>query len=198
MELKILIDSKLSNMRNKQTKITVICTECGCEYEIVKREYDRKTKNGSNFFCSRSCAAKYNNRHYKKKKKVRSDVCPICGGKKWETTAMCRNCENDRRRKNKREKTLGDFISSGDKYLTHKCQSIRKDARIFMERESKQEKVCAYCKNHEFDEILEVHHIKGILEFDMSAKLKDINSDDNLVWLCPNHHAMVERGLIKL
>ena len=67
-----------------------------------------------------------------------------------------------------------------------------------MEKESKQEKVCAYCHNHEFDDILEVHHIKGILTFDMSTKLKDINCDENLVWLCPNHHAMLERGLIEL
>ena len=64
--------------------------------------------------------------------------------------------------------------------------------------ESDREKVCEYCHNHEFDEILEVHHIKGILEFDSTAKVKEINDLKNLVWLCPNHHRMLELGLIKL
>lgn len=56
--------------------------------------------------------------------------------------------------------------------------------------------VCAYCHNHEFDDILEVHHIKGILEFDRSATIAEINNENNLVWLCPNHHKMLEMGLI--
>lgn len=190
----------MQNTKNRT--VTVVCANCGNEYEIEKREYERKTKNGSNFFCSRSCAATYNNKVYKKRQKtakvIEAETCPICGGKKWVGTELCRECENNRRRQKKREKTLGDYVSGDDKYLTHKCQTIRKDARIFMEKESKQEKVCAYCHNHEFDDILEVHHIKGILTFDMSTKLKDINCDENLVWLCPNHHAMLERGLIEL
>ena len=60
------------------------------------------------------------------------------------------------------------------------------------------EKVCAYCHNHEFDGILEVHHIKGITKFDPHTKVSEINSKENLVWLCPNHHRMLEMGLIEL
>lgn len=179
--------------------VTVVCSECGKEYEIARSEYERKMRLGSLFFCCRSCAAKYNNRVYKKKtKSEKDDVCPICGNKKTPGSKVCSDCEKKRRTSLKRERTLGYYISkSGDmKYLTHRCQSIRKDARIFMETESKQEKVCAYCHNHEFDDILEVHHIKGILSFDLDAKIKDINNDENLVWLCPNHHTMVEKGMI--
>ena len=55
-----------------------------------------------------------------------------------------------------------------------------------------------YCHNHEFDDILEVHHLKGILEFDRSATVAEINDINNLVWLCPNHHKMLEMGLITL
>ena len=39
---------------------------------------------------------------------------------------------------------------------------------------------------------------KGILEFDRNATIGEINHEDNLVWLCPNHHKMLEMGLIKL
>jgi predicted HNH restriction endonuclease len=82
-------------------------------------------------------------------------------------------------------------------YSTHKCGTIRKKAREILE-ESKVEKVCAYCKNHDFDDILEVHHIKSIMSFDRDAKMKEINSLSNLIWLCPNHHKMLEKGLIKI
>lgn len=63
---------------------------------------------------------------------------------------------------------------------------------------SEREKVCQYCHNHEFDAILEVHHLKGILEFDEDTLIKEINNENNLVWLCPNHHIMLEKGLISL
>ena len=67
-----------------------------------------------------------------------------------------------------------------------------------METESVQEKVCKYCHNHEFDDILEVHHLRGITTFNEHDKISKINNDENLVWLCPNHHCMLELGLIKL
>lgn len=59
--------------------------------------------------------------------------------------------------------------------------------------ETIEEKVCVYCHNHEFDDILEVYHLKGIiLEFDSNTTIGEINSEDNLIWLCPNHHKMLE------
>lgn len=180
--------------------VKVKCKECGEEYGIEEYLYQRKIKQGSNFFCSRSCAAKYNNKKYpKKKKKVDNTVCPKCARKKYGTSELCKDCETKQRTIQKRERELGSFIGyDKGKYLTHKCQTVRKDARFFMENESKQEKVCKYCHNHEFDDILEVHHIKSILSFDRRTKLKEINNDDNLVWLCPNHHAMLELGIIDL
>ena len=39
---------------------------------------------------------------------------------------------------------------------------------------------------------------EGILEFDSDTTIGEINSEDNLIWLCPNHHKMLEMGLIKL
>ena len=100
-----------------------------------------------------------------------------------------------------RSHELGFYIGYGDnkkKYLTTKLNEVRKDARRFMENDSQQEKVCKYCKNHEFDMILEVHHIIPITSFNEYSMISDINNDENLVWLCPNHHKMVELGLINL
>lgn len=139
------------------------------------------------------------NEHFNKGKhgKIKNshDICPICGKEKYHSSKLCRECSN-REKRSIKKRTLGSFIN-GHHYLTTKCGDIRKDARRTIE-ESKQEKVCAYCHNHEFDDILEVHHLKGILEFDESTTIEEINSENNLVWLCPNHHKMLEMGLIKL
>lgn len=107
---------------------------------------------------------------------------------------MCRSCWEELNGIG--NKTLG-YYTSGQKYLSSKCQEIRTNARKVLEN-SVREKVCQYCHNHEFDEILEVHHLKGILEFDKDTLIKEINDEANLVWLCPNHHIMLEKGLISL
>lgn len=138
----------------------------------------------------------FNKGAYLHEKKEYYDECPVCGGRKCHTSGMCIRCRNQERRNNIKDVVLGHYIN-GKKYLATKCNDIRKDARKTLE-ENNVEKVCAYCGNHEFDEILEVHHIKGILEFSSDTKISEINSLENLVWLCPNHHRMLELGLIEL
>ncbi len=181
--------------------IVVKCENCGKEKEILKSDFNKsKTKK---FFCNHSCSAEYNNKLrgldssklWVRKDKKGYDECPICGELKFCTSKLCKKC-SDKEKYLVKERTLGSYID-GHKYLTTKCGEIRRDARRTIE-ESNVEKVCAYCKNHEFDEILEVHHIKGILEFNTETMISEINSLSNLIWLCPNHHKMLEKGLIKI
>ena len=54
---------------------------------------------------------------------------------------------------------------------------------------------CAVCG---YDKHVEVAHIKSVAEFDDSATVKEINSIDNLIGLCPNHHWEYDHGLLKL
>lgn len=186
--------------------VIVNCSQCGKEKRILKSEYNKNTT--KHFFCNRSCAAKYTNtkrdRHtdiiWEKDKNGLSkkgyNICPNCSKLKYYTSNLCSECRNKQKQQNIKNKTLGYFIENKN-YLSHRCTEIRKDAKRTL-LESNIEKVCAYCKNHDFDEILEVHHIKGILEHSMDTSINEINSLDNLVWLCPNHHAMLEKGLITL
>lgn len=189
--------------------ITVKCENCGKEKEILKGDYNKsKTKK---FFCNHSCSAEYNNkiRGYNssnlwirkdengKNQKRGYNKCPICGKLKNYKSLVCDDCRKKEQRNGFLERTLRSFIGEDMTYSTHKCGTIRKKSREILE-ESKVEKVCAYCKNHDFDDILEVHHIKGIMSFDRDTKMKEINSLPNLIWLCPNHHIMLEKGLIKL
>lgn len=197
----IYCSQKCSRIAHEAKIVSVVCKECGKEYYIDKCEYDKKIRNGSEFFCSKSCSAKYNNRKYPKREKTSTEEkCPICGEKKSRCSAMCNDCRKKEKTNFVRSKELGYYIGYEKKYtyVTRRCTEIRKDARKFMDENKDVEKVCAYCHNHEFDDILEVHHIKGITEFEPHTLISEINSKENLVWLCPNHHKMVEKGLIDL
>lgn len=177
--------------------------ESNVPYEVIGRQYGvtgnaikkAAKKQGIELKPKRTINANETfNKGLKSKWGWKYNECPICGNKKYFAAELCSDC----RKKSEQidDRTLGSF-TDGHKYLTIKCASIRRDARNKLENSNK-EKVCQYCKNHEFDDILEVHHLKGILEFDSSAKISEINALDNLVWLCPNHHRMIELGLITL
>ena len=56
---------KLYNMesRNHRTQVQFICDCCGKEATKAKSEYERNIRLDKKNFCSRSCAARYNNSH---------------------------------------------------------------------------------------------------------------------------------------
>lgn len=45
---------------------------------------------------------------------------------------------------------------------------------------------------------MEIAHIKAVSEFEESSTIAEINSIDNLIALCPNHHWEYDNGIIKL
>lgn len=49
-----------------------------------------------------------------------------------------------------------------------------------------------------YDKFVEIAHIKAVSEFDESALISDINSIDNLIALCPNHHWEYDNGVLIL
>lgn len=163
-----------------------VCKNCG-EILIVPeggRIYDTKRKK----FCNSSCAASFNNKGKIKnpnglnglkldKSVSEREICPQCGGKKDRSSDLCAICYKEEISVS--NKTLGYFIS-GQKYLSTKLTQVRKDARRVMSNSSK-EKMCHLCNNHTFDEILEVHHIKGILEFSEETLISEINNEENLM-----------------
>lgn len=54
---------------------------------------------------------------------------------------------------------------------------------------------CAICG---YDKHVEVAHIKSVSDFSDSATIKEINSIDNLIGLCPNHHWEYDNGILEL
>ena len=62
--------------------------------------------------------------------------------------------------------------------------SIRKDAERTIEKLNV-EKKCFLC---DYKKYIEIAHIKSVSSFSDDSLILDINSINNLIYLCPNHH----------
>ena len=72
--------------------------------------------------------------------------------------------------------------------------TIVKNARFVFDSNGKERK-CAICG---YDKHIEIAHIKSVASFDEYATIGEINSADNLIALCPNHHWEYDNGLLSL
>lgn len=54
---------------------------------------------------------------------------------------------------------------------------------------------CAICG---YDKHIEIAHIKAVSDFEDSVKISEINSINNLIALCPNHHWEYDNNILKL
>jgi len=137
-------------------------------------------------FCSRSCAAKYNN---KIPKRILEGQCETCTLKISSTRKYCKKCFN--LKFSAKDMTLKEAIYTH----THKSSAyslVR--ARARMRYKTKNNK----CYNCGYDKHIEVCHIKPISSFSEDTLLSTINQDKNLIALCPNCHWEFDNGLLQL
>ena len=139
----------------------MICIQCSSE-----------TKNPK--FCSRSCAATYNNLQRPKKPHPQ---CELCGVKIDKRSKRCRKCCSH----------LGDMTLNEAIYSQHHRSSayalVRTRARTIAKKLGLDScKFCGYNKH------VEIAHIKGISTFTGDTLISVINGEDNLMALCPNCH----------
>ena len=148
------------------------CLECGAETNNPK-------------FCSKSCAAKHNNKLYPKRKT--NKTCIVCG----EPVLSYRHnrCEKhwEEYKENKhKNKTIGEYrkyISVSGKHPSWLHAHVRLFARSWLKHLSKLP--CAHCG---YDKHVELAHIKDIVSFEDDTLLSVVNSEDNVKPLCPNCH----------
>lgn len=138
-------------------------------------------------FCSRSCSASFTNKTHKKRKakpkycikcnkylpnaKRHGSMCTDCNGNfvDWENTTLDEVYKKRRYQRNSRLRTRSRL-----KYL-----------------KSNKPKHCIYCGyNKHFD----VCHIQGIDTFPIDTVVSVVNSIDNLIALCKNHHWEFDNG----
>lgn len=170
----------LSKIKSKTLKM---CLECGSEtYNPI--------------FCSRTCAAKYNNAKNPKRKK-RVWHCEKCGQIKerpYYGAHTCNECK-DRPRELKHEsiKSLRKMYETRKNQHQNVYSYIREQSRKIYLRINPS--ICVACG---YNKHVEVCHIKQVSEYPDDALISEINSLDNLVALCPNCHWEFDHGLLKL
>jgi predicted restriction endonuclease len=139
------------------------CKQCFKIIEVKEEEKVSSVKLKQ--FCNSSCAAKFNNRNRKR----------VLSSKKFIVKV--------RRDSSFKLRTKLELFSSRKNW-----QSARSSIRRHAERvwnESGQKRECSVCG---YSLYVEIAHKKAVSDFSDDATIQDINSLDNLMALCPNHH----------
>lgn len=144
------------------------CKECNTETENPK-------------FCSRSCSVTYNNRN-RCRHRTLSKICPDCGGRKTSDAIRCHKCKV----KHTIEKNMAKPISSFFRKKGHRSyryDKIRQWAKKLSDYwEIPKKCFCGY------DLHVELCHKVPISWFKDDTPMGIVNSEENLKYLCPNHH----------
>ena len=90
-------------------------------------------------------------------------------------------------------KTKGELLNNRKNYQSYRS-SIRKIAEKIYKSSGKP-CCCAKCG---YSTHVEIAHIKAVSDFENSTTIAEINSIDNLIALCPNHHWEYDHGILKL
>lgn len=163
------------NALNKYYENPTLCKQC---LKIIEpRDSEKVSEVRRKNFCSQSCSAKFNNhRRIKlvvviKRCGIRINLASVPFYKKPELFIKL-NC-----------RTKKDLFISRTNWQSARS-SIRRNAQMAWKRSGRALKcsVCGYEKH------CEIAHIKSVSDFSDESLIRDINSIDNLISLCPNHH----------
>lgn len=169
---------------------TIKCKECNKEF-ISNKKDNRK-------FCSISCSTIYNNKKCKKIKTKR--LCTKCGASvKSYRNSLCEKHQKEyleTRFEFIKELSLDDYWkrkSLENLHISSKNAHIRGLCRSWLKHLIK--KPCANCG---YDKHVELCHIKALKNFSPDSKLKEVNSEENVIQLCPNCHWEFDKGFINI
>ena len=91
------------------------------------------------------------------------------------------------------DNTKGELFNSRKNWQSARS-AIRKLAQqIYLEANCNPK--CAICG---YSHHIEVAHIKAVSDFDDNVTIREIDSVDNLIGLCPNHHWEYDNGILEL
>ena len=164
-------------LEEKNTKPKKLCLKCG--KEIIGGDNRKK-------FCSRSCAASYNNngiaRNYKGGKRKDEKIYCLNCGKEIKRGKYCNNtCYSEYQEKQYIER----WKNGEENGLSGKYGIITAVKKYVFEKNHNKCEVChkSFINPHTGLSVLQIHHIDG----DCTN-----NKEENLQLLCPTHHAMTE------
>lgn len=156
------------------------CQHCGNETENPK-------------FCSKSCASSVNNRIPKRKRKIQ--YCRECKKElaKGRRKPICTDCDIGTCEKLSCL-TLGEARARYTKKVSpsYAHALVRHHCHMLHSHLKAKCRVCGYSTH------VELCHIKAIASFPETTTFREINSMDNIVGLCPNHHWELDNGHLTL
>lgn len=166
----------------------VSCKQCGILFE----KSNKNIKKSPNHFCSRSCAATFNNKKFPKRKRI-IKICKDCGIQKTKLKHdRCKECDN-KRRANKIDNMTIEEASYKNKWKSNKFARIRDRAKtVYADKHQ------TPCQNCGYDMHIEICHIRAISDFPSDTLIKVVNSSSNIAILCRNCHWELDSGLLKL
>lgn len=161
---------------------SVPCTACGTATRNKK-------------FCSRSCAASYNNKKFPKKKL--QNRCAECDSLIPKRNKRCSECFEKRISRIPTEKRISRIPRRALSELRTETGSRNSYTTLirFHARKVAQElelldscTVCGYSLH------VQCCHIRSVSSFPETSKLSEVNDPTNLIGLCPNHHWELDHG----
>jgi 5-methylcytosine-specific restriction endonuclease McrA len=145
-------------------------------------------------YCSRSCGATANNRLYPKRKLTKK--CSRCENIiKHQRTKFCsKHLEDYKSALIYKNQTIGySRVGLEGKHPMYLNNNVRGFARSWLKHLTK-----LPCRNCGYSKHVELCHIKPVASFPDTATLGEVNSEENVVQLCPNCHWEFDKGLLNL
>lgn len=162
------------------------CTTCN---KLFMRS-PLQTKKSKNLFCSQSCAATYNNKVYPKKER-KQYYCKCCNIKTKYKRKFCNKCFKKLLRNDYSKITLEDYETSAGSRNSYDA-AVRAHAR----KTASEYGMLSQCAICGYSKIVQACHIKPVTNFPKTATIEEVNSPNNLVGLCPNHHLELDNNLL--
>jgi hypothetical protein len=140
-------------------------------------------------YCSKSCAAKINNKLVPKRTILKQNLCINCNKKlsrykSQRKTQLCLNCFQNNKIKNTCLKTKKQMTNlSYD--VSNKYEKIRQHAKRYAKQNNWIINSCEKCG---YDKHVELCHVKPIYSFTDNSIIEEINGRQNIIFLCPNCH----------
>lgn len=155
------------------------CREC--QNEVFRFPSERNKT--IHCFCDQSCAAKYNNRMFPKRRLKKQ--CKLCETYIIAKSTYCKECYEDLDKF--KDVTLAQSMDLDGK-RSAVYSKVRGKARTIY-KNTKNNEICENCG---FAHHIEISHIKAICTYPEDTMLSIINSIDNLIGLCPNCHWLLD------
>lgn len=187
--------SCLARLHRKRMKRGYERSYCSCHN--TKKRIKKKCAGCDQFtvnpkFCSHSCAARISNVNRTKSKWKTLNKCIDCELPAFRISSRCINCHKlyvSQRELDTQLQAIKD---------TSKTKDFHSRVRDHARKLAIKAKLLDACKKCGYTYKVECCHIQAVKKFPLTATLGEVNSINNLVGLCPNHHTELDGGILKL